>query len=320
MISACTYLETVGNTPLISLPWSIKNVKLFAKLESRNPTGSIKDRAACFVLKKILTSKEIDQDTVIVESSSGNFGLSLSAYCKKSQLKFICVIDEKISRINETLISQNGAHIVKITEHDENGGYVINRIKKVNQIISEIKNSYFVNQYQNKYVAEAYGLLGNEIASEIPTLDYVFVAVSSGGTVTGVSRKLKEHFPAIKIIAVDIEGSVIFQNKPKRRNIPGIGSSLVPQILKDSFIDDIIIVDEDSVIRSCYGLLDNYQLFMGGSSGLVYEAALRYFTNRTCPKNTKALVIFPDGGDRYIDTIYNLKWCEKIQQSHLLER
>jgi cysteine synthase len=123
-------LEKLGNTPLVSL--SIKelpNVNLFVKLEAHNPTGSVKDRAASYILRKLLESGGIDQETTIIESTSGNFGIALSAYCKYYGLRFIAVVDPYITTINEMLIRANGAEIVKVTQPDKHGGYLLTRIQ-----------------------------------------------------------------------------------------------------------------------------------------------------------------------------------------------
>ncbi len=303
-------LDKVGKTPLVEIKSEdFKNINLFAKLESFNPTGSVKDRAAAYLIEKLLRKKVINRKTTLIESSSGNFGLSLSAYSKKYGLKFYCVIDSKASPFNETLIKKLGAKIVKVTEADNNGNYLINRIKKVKELVKAIPNSYWINQYENKYNAEAYyNTLGNELCNELNKIDYVFIAVSSGGTITGISQKIKECFPNVKIIAVDIEGSVIFGGLPKKRHIYGMGSSIVPKIIKTAKIDEVIIMDEISSVKMCHELLKCYSIFAGGSSGTVFAAAKKYFAEKKYSEKPNVIMIFPDRGDRYMNTIYNQEW------------
>ena len=187
-------LDKVGDTPIIKVSEEeIENVNLFAKLEFYNPTGSVKDRAASFVISKLLEKGEITRNTTIIESSSGNFGISLAAFCKHYGLKFICVVDPCISPVNEMLIRSYGAIVIKVTHPDENGGYLLNRIRRIKLLQEEIKDSYWVNQYGNPYNAEAYyRSLGSELCSEVNPLDYIFLGISSGGTITGVSRKVME--------------------------------------------------------------------------------------------------------------------------------
>lgn len=204
--------QLVGNTPMIQLKLDeLKKVNLYAKLECNNPTGSVKDRAASNILMTLLESKEITHNTTIIESSSGNFGIALSYFCKMFNLPFYCVIDPNISPINEKIIRLNATKVIKVTEPDENGGYLLNRIKKVKELKSMIADSYWVNQYGNWLNAESYyNTLGEEICKDLPNADYVFLGVSSGGTITGTSRKIKEKLPNAKVIAVDIVGSVVF--------------------------------------------------------------------------------------------------------------
>jgi len=313
-------LSHVGFTPLVRLDvnWD-PEIRLFAKLEFYNPTGSVKDRAASYLISRLLELGKIDKDTTMIESTSGNFGIALSAYCKFYGLKFIAVVDPHITSINEMLIRSYGARVVKVTEPDENGGYLLTRIKKVKELVVEITNSYWVNQYGNPYNAEAYYYsLGREINDELEQLDYIFMGVSSGGTITGVSNKIKEKFPGAEIIGVDIVGSVIFGHPAKKRYIPGIGSSLVPDILRGSRIDSVVMVDEMTTIRMCHELLSEHSIFAGGSSGSVFAAVKKYFANREKGKMRNVVMLFADRGERYANTVYNKEWYSDFLYKHCL--
>ena len=303
-------LQKVGQTPLVNIQCEeLNNINLFAKLEFFNPTGSVKDRAASYILKKLIDLDEIDKDTTIIESSSGNFGVALSAYCKEYGLKFCCVADPHISPINEMLIKSFGAEVIKVVTPDQNGGYLLTRIEKVKEILFNIPNSYWINQYGNPYNAMAYfNTLGKEICDDLDTIDYVFMGVSSGGTITGVSQKIKEEFPNVKIIATDIVGSIIFGYPPKKRFIPGIGSGMVPDIIKHAKIDGVVMVDEVYTIKMCHELLQKHSIFAGGSTGSVYGAIKKYFENKKFERKPNVLMICADRGERYSNTIYNEKW------------
>ncbi|WP_109299253.1 2,3-diaminopropionate biosynthesis protein SbnA [Aquimarina sp. AU474] len=310
-------LNKVGNTPLVSLKIeSLPNIKVFAKLEFYNPTGSVKDRAACYILNRGLNEGIINKNSVIIESSSGNFGVALSAYAKLHGLRFICVIDKNTLPVNEMLIKLQGAEIIKITEPDEYGGYLLNRINKIKTLLKERQDLYWVNQYENPLNAQAYySSLGKEICLEAPgqKVEYVFMGVSSGGTITGVSRRVKKENPNAKIIAVDIYGSVIFGGKAKKRYIPGIGSSMTPTILDEAFIDDVVMVSEYETIIACKKLLEKYSLYAGGSSGSVYAGINKYFKELNIDHPVNVMCVFADRGERYIETIFNEKWCERIK-------
>ncbi len=307
-------LDHLGNTPIISIKSKeLNNIELYAKLEYYNPTGSVKDRAANYIIKKLLNLGKINKDTVIIESSSGNFGIALSVYCRKHELKFYCVIDPNITPVNEMIIKKLSTRTIKVTKPDSNGGYLLERIKKVEQLLANIYNSYWINQYANAYNAEAYyNTLGAELCNEINQIDYIFLGVSSGGTITGVSKKIKERHPNAKVVAVDVVGSVIFGGKPMKRHIPGIGSSMVPEILQQAKIDEVIQVDEMSTINMCYELLEKHSILAGGSSGSVFAAIKKYFSNKSFLNRPKVVAIFPDRGDRYSSTIYNEEWCADL--------
>lgn len=308
-------LEKVGNTPLVSIIMDeFCDVNLFVKLESFNPTGSVKDRAADYILRKLLHMGEINKETTIIESTSGNFGVALSAYCRYFGLKFIAVVDPNITSLNEMLIASNGARIIKVTDADEYGSYLLARIRKVKELKIGIGNSYWVNQYENPLNASAYyHSLGKEICFQVDEIDYVFLGVSSGGTITGVSRKIKENFPDARVIAVDVEGSVIFNGLPKKRFIPGIGSSMVPKILASASIDEVVMTNEISSIDACYELLERHSCFAGGSSGTVFAGIKKYFSENDIRRPVNVVSVFPDRGERYHDTIYNKEWCNKVR-------
>lgn len=304
-------LDHVGNTPLIKLEQDKVSVNVFSKLEYFNPTGSVKDRAASYVIGKLLDIGEINQSTTIIESSSGNFGIALSTFCKHYGLPFYCVIDSNILPMNEMLIREFSTKVIKVTDPDPYGGYLVNRIKEVQRLITDLPNSYWINQYGSLQNAEAYESLAIELSEQIEKIDYVFMGVSSGGTITGVSKKMKELNPNVKIIAVDIVGSIIFGGKPQKRYIPGIGSSMVPNILKDAQIDEVVYVSEATTVKVCRQLLSEQSLFVGGSSGSVYAAIHSYFHERNYANQPNVVAIFPDRGDRYYDSIYNQSWCKE---------
>lgn len=306
-------LEKVGNTPLITLFMNgFEELELFIKLEYYNPTGSIKDRAASFILNKLLEERLIDNETTIIESSSGNFGIALSTYCKYLGLKFLCVIDPNITKVNEALIRSLSHEVIKVSSPDKHGGYLLNRIEKVQEVLTTRDNAYWINQYGSRYNADAYySSLGNELCNELDHIDYVFIGVSSGGTITGLSRRIKEQYPNCKIVAVDAVGSVIFGGSAKKRFIPGVGSSMVPDILADSLIDEVVKVEEFKAIKMCHRLLNESFILAGGSSGLVISAIEEYFKGKVLTKKPKVLTIFPDRGDRYMDTIYNQDWIHQ---------
>lgn len=325
MLSA-SILDLVGNTPLLKLPL-VDSLDLYAKLEFLNPTGSIKDRAARHIIDTGLRRGEIGPRTTVLESSSGNFGVALAAACRRHGMRFVCVVDPNISRVNRNLIEAFAATIDLVDELDPNAGYLPARIRRVRQLEQSIPGSWWINQYANPLNAEAYYLtLGGEICRELDAIDYVFIAVGSCGTISGTSRRVKEAFPAARVVAVDIEGSAIFGCPPRRRYVPGVGSSIVPPILGQATIDEVVWVAETDMVDACHRLAGNHQLMVGGSSGAVIAAIERYFPperlradRRRLGRDPVAVTVFPDRGERYVDTIFNPEWCDWLAEVHARE-
>jgi N-(2-amino-2-carboxyethyl)-L-glutamate synthase len=302
-----TIAPLIGHTPMVRLNHPTRN--LYAKLEYNNFSGSVKDRAAHYILLQAIRSGAVNSETLVVESSSGNFAISLAYLCKTLGLKFVAVIDANINEQYEQVLRLMSYRVIKITELDNTGGYLLNRIKTVQEICSCTLNSFWPNQYnnENNYLAY-YHSLGVELAEFFDKLNYIFVGVSSGGTITGLSCRLKEAFNDVKVIAVDIEGSVIFGQQPKRRFISGIGASMVPPILKNALIDDVVVVSQEDTVSGCHQLLFNHQIFCGASTGAVYVAADRFLSEREGRRPCNAVFLCADRGYAYMNTIFRQDW------------
>src|SRR6266516_4020333 len=249
-----TRLERLRNTlrPTPHVPLPMKGMDLFAKLEYTNPVGSIKDRAAYWILKRAAERGEVREGTTVIESSSGNFAAALAAFAHLVGLRFIPVIDPKISDTYESFLRRICPIVVKVEEPDDTGGYLKTRLAMVEHLCATIPNHYWTNQYGNPDAMEAhYRLTAGEICADFDSLDYVFIGVSTAGTISGVSRRLKERYPKIRVIAVDTEGSVIFGGTPRKRHIPGVGSSIVPPMLSHARIDDVVLIPERETVAAC---------------------------------------------------------------------
>ncbi|QDS33896.1 2,3-diaminopropionate biosynthesis protein SbnA [Brevibacillus brevis] len=306
----------IGNTPLNKLEH--EHINLFCKLEYNNLMGSVKVRPAFYILQEAIKRGEITEETTVVESSSGNFAIALATLCKRLGIKFIPVIDPNINPVYENLLRVISHEVVKVTDRDETGGFLLTRIQTVNRLLNETSNSFWTNQYGNPDSARShYFGLGAEIADSFETLDYAFIGVSSGGTITGISQRLKERFPDIKIIAVDTVGSVIFGQEPQKRYIPGIGSSMRPDILKGAIIDEVVHVSEEDTVKACYQLYAEHGIFAGGSSGTSYWAIENYFKDQKHVAKPNVVFLCPDGGMPYVNTVYNQEWVQWLhQQKH----
>jgi N-(2-amino-2-carboxyethyl)-L-glutamate synthase len=300
--------QIIRETPVI--PLQDERVDLFAKLEYVNGIGSIKDRPAFWILKRGIERGEIGPDTTVVESSSGNFACALAAFCKILELDFIPVVDPNISPFYESALRAQCTRVIKVANRDDNGGFLKTRLSKVQDLLAEIPDSYWPNQYANTDGMDAhFYLTGAEIGRAVPKLDYAFIGVSSAGTVAGVSRYLKEKNPSTRIVAVDAEGSVIFGQKPKERWIPGLGSTINPQLLRHACIDDVVVVSEVETISACHELLDRHGLFVGGSTGTVYSAIQKYFQHLRGRTRPRVVFLCCDRGTAYLHNIFDRRWA-----------
>lgn len=292
----------VGNTSVYQLDFD--NCNLYAKLEYNNFMGSIKDRPALYAFKQAIKDGRINENTTIVESSSGNFAMGLAGICKCLGLKFIAVVDPNITWEKEKHLTFLAHKIVKVQEMDDTGGYLLTRIQMVKRLLAENDNFFTINQYSNpNNFLSYYHTMGQEIVEEFSDLDYLFVSVSTGGTATGLSLRLKEKYDNLKVVAVDVEGSLAFGTQTKKRNISGLGSSRKSDFLGLGKIDDFKLLPETEIIKGCNELLTEQMIFAGGSSGAVYKAAKDFLIQEN-RKNANALIICPDRGHAYIDVVY----------------
>jgi N-(2-amino-2-carboxyethyl)-L-glutamate synthase len=299
-------LECVGNTPLVRLHALAGNsdVEILAKLEMLNPSGSLKDRTAKFMIERGMEDGTIKADTHLVESSSGNFAIAAAVAAKVHQLEFTCVVDPKICDANLKILELLDTTVSMVDEKDDTGGYLKTRLARVEVLLQRIDGAVWMNQYVNEANWRAhYDGIAGEIISEVEDPpDCAVIAVSTSGTIMGIARRLSEVYPSIKVVAVDVHGSVIFGGPGRERFLPGIGSSIEPAILDRSLIDDVIWVSDAEAIDGAHELLATEGILAGGSSGAVVAAIKRVAA--TAPTGYRIVTVFPDRGERYFDTVF----------------
>jgi len=300
--------KLIGDTRLYQLDFP---TPLYTKLEFQNLFGSIKDRPALFIIKQCLQDGIINKDTIVIESTSGNFGIALASICRALGIRFIPVIDPNISRQKEQLLRLISHAVIKVTEKDQTGGYLLNRIRTVKEFVRNNPNCYNPNQYENpcNYLSYFY-TLGVEICNSFDRLDYLFISVSSGGTIIGLSRRLKEKFPDLTVVAVDVEGSMIFDDKQMVRKLPGIGASMRSPLFDKASIDRVVILSQTQIVEGAYELLKEQALFVGPSAAAAYVGA-KICLKDIADKDAVSLFISPDHGSSYLDTVYNPEWVQK---------
>lgn len=304
-------LATIGGTPLVRLDRLLPSAgfRVYAKLESFNPGGSIKDRPALVILEEALRSGEIGPGTVVVESSSGNMGIGLAQACRYYGMRFLCVVDSRTSAQNLRVLRAYGAEIDLVSKPDPASGELLQaRLNRVQTLLQETPRAFWPNQYANRNNAAAhYQSTMQEVAAALDgRIDVLFVPTSTCGTIRGCAEYVRDHGLSTRVVAVDALGSVIFSSQRASRRIPGLGAGLRPPLCDPSLIDDVVLVDDLECVVACRRLVAREAILAGGSSGAAV-AALERLRN-TLPEGANCVLIFPDRGERYLETIYDDSW------------
>jgi 2,3-diaminopropionate biosynthesis protein SbnA len=303
-------LATIGGTPMVELvkldPGS--PFRTFAKLESYNPGGSIKDRSALEMLHgRISDGTLVPGRSVVVESSSGNLGIGLAQICGYYGIRFICVVDPRTNRQNIAIMRAFGAEVEVVTDVDPGTcEYLPVRISRVRELVATIDNAYCPDQYSNLLNPWAHRTTVREILTALPGLDYLFCATSSCGTLRGCAEYIRAHHLPVTVVAVDALGSAIFGTPVGDRLIPGHGAAVRPSLYRDGLADVVVRVDDMETVAGCRRLAGREAIIAGGSSGAVV-AALESM-RASIPAGAVCALVFPDRGERYLDTIYDDEW------------
>jgi len=301
-------LEAIGNTPLIELGASVppEHAKIYAKLESFNPGGSVKDRICLFMIEQAEKSGKIQSTTTVIEPTSGNTGIGLAMVCAVKKYRLILVMPENYSKERRYLMKELGAEIVLTPSEQEMQG----AIARTEQLASEIPDHFLPRQFSNPDNAEAHRRsTALEILREIPAeeIDALVLGVGTGGTITGVGSVLKARNPKCQVVAVEpAAAAVLSGKKPSVHKIQGIGAGFIPELLDLSLIDRIETVSDDEAFQASRVLSKKEGLLMGISSGAAFAAASRV-AKEFGPKK-KVVTVFPDKGERYfsIEKYFNI--------------
>jgi cysteine synthase A len=308
---AAGILGTIGNTPLVKLERLAggSSIQVFAKLERFNPAGSIKDRAAISMLHEKIKTGELEPGrSVIIESSSGNLGIGLAQACRYFNMRFVCVVDAKTTRQNMAIMRAYGAEVEVVTEPDPGTGeFLSTRLARVRELLAANPDAYWPNQYANPLNPRAHHQTMREIVEALDgRVDYLFCATSTCGTLTGCAEYIRQCGLPTVVVAVDAVGSILFGLRPGRRLIPGHGASVRPGLLDVSAADRVVHISDVECVVGCHRLVSREGILAGGSSGAIVSALEKIMTE--IPDHSSCVMILPDGGDRYLDTIYSSEW------------
>lgn len=315
--------QCIGNTPVIELnhPLLPKTKKLLLKLESFNPTFSIKDRTALGLIKQAFSTGKLQRGGLVIESTSGNLGKSLAMLGSAMGFKVMLVIDNKVSQSTINWCKAYGAEVIVVTKADKNGGYQQARIEKVKELLCQYKQAYWPNQYDNEANPEYHCA---ETAKELLQLDVdsVFGAVSTGGHMTGIAKGLRAYKNEIEIVACDVRGSAIFGEAFKPYLLNGVGLAWKCANIDLATFDKVCTISDVDAISTCHSLAKNSGVLLGGSGGLVVFAAISYLLQDHADKS---LAIIADSGINYLNQIYDDHWLsnnkiELLNHSQLIHQ
>ena len=296
--------ELVGNTPLLELTHIEAEEKieatLLAKLESFNPAGSVKDRVAKAIIEDAEKTGRLKEGSVIIEPTSGNTGIGLASVATAKGYRTIIVMPETMSNERKMLIKAYGAELVL----KEGSKGMKGASDKAEELSKEISNSIIAGQFTNPINPKMhYDTTGPEIWADTEgKVDYFVAGVGTGGTLSGVGKYLKEQNPNVKVIAVEPETSpLLSKGQAGPHKIQGIGANFVPETLDKEIYDEIIAVPNDEAILTARKAAKQEGFLIGISSGAALWAG-KQLAARPENKGKNIVVIFPDGGERYLST------------------
>lgn len=298
------FTEIIGKTPLVEITnvekiYNLK-AKILVKLEYRNPAGSVKDRAALYMIKAAEEKGLLKEGSVIIEPTSGNTGIGLAAIAASRGYRAILTMPETMSVERRNILKAYGAEIV-LTEGSKG---MKGAIAKADELAKEIEGAYIPGQFDNPANAQAhYETTGPEIWEDTEgNIDLFVASVGTGGTITGAGKYLKEKKSDIKVVAVEPASSpVLSGGQPGAHKIQGIGAGFVPNVLDTTIYDEIIKIENNDAFATSKELTKREGILTGISSGAALHAAIE-LAKRPENEGKTIVALLPDSGDRYYST------------------
>jgi cystathionine beta-synthase len=312
-------LSLIGNTPLVKINNLTKGIKatILAKIEFSNPGGSVKDRVGLAMIEDAEAKGLLKPGSTIVEATSGNTGIGLALAGRVKGYRVILVMTDKIGQEKRNYLKALGAEVIIVPKEatPDSSDYYRNKAKS---LAKELPDAINLNQYANDANPNThYFTTGAEIWKDTEgKITHFVCGVGTAGTITGVSKYLKEKKPCIKVIGADPEGSnfKIYKDtgnlgEVKPHLIEGLGTDIIPPITNFKYVDEIISVRDKDSIDTCRRLAKEEGIFAGGSSGTAAYAALKVAEN--LDENQTVVFIVCDTGERYLSKYHNEDWLKE---------
>lgn len=308
--------EAVGQVPIVRLnrvsPLCARH-DFYLKLESCNPGGSIKEKNAVYLIDDAERSGLLRPGGVIVESSSGNFGIALAMIAAARGYRVIIVVDAKTPARVRLMLRSYGAEIAEVPMDamDAHGSMQEARMKKAAELARRIPGAWYVCQHTNPKNPDAHAMsTAREIEEAFdPLPDVIVVGVSTGGQLAGISRRLRERRSSVRLVAVDVAGSAILGTPRHSYKMTGLGLSFIPPCFDPAVLDAAYSVNDRLAFSFCHALARQEGLLLGSSTGAIVAAGLAYAARAST--RLRVLMINPDRGDRYLETVYNEGWLKE---------
>ena len=290
-------VESVGRTPLVKLcRIDTGGARVFVKLESRNPCGSVKDRVGTALIADAERRGALTPGATLVEPTSGNTGIALAFVAAARGYRLKLTMPENISQERVAFLRMLGAEIVFTP-----GSLMREAVSKAEELVAEEPGAVMLQQFRNPANPQIHRLTtAEEIwADTVGDVDVLVAGVGTGGTITGVGEVLKARRPSCRVVAVEPAGAAVLSGRPPGpHHLPGLGAGFIPEILNRSIIDDVIAVTEQQAVRTQLLLARHEGIAAGMSSGAALHAALM-LARRPDMNGKSFVVIMPDGGERY---------------------
>jgi len=310
-------LATIGNTPLVRLNNLCEqyNCEVYGKLESFNPSMSVKDRIVHYIIEKAEAAGELRPGMTIVDATSGNTGLSIALIALIKGYKCIVTVRDSSAQAKIDQLQLYGARVIKCPAKakPENP---LSYYSMAQRIVNENPDAFFLDQnFNNNHYEAHYHSTGKELWAQTEgEISHFFASASTGGTVSGTGAFLKSKNPNIKIICADGKGSVLkpfhedgvfYKELKKQTPLEGVGKDIIPDVFHSDSIDECFEVDNEKSVQNAIDLLNNEGIFAGGSSGAAIDAFIKYKEKYPNEKIDMAVINFPDHGLKYMGKLYN---------------
>lgn len=314
---ANTVLETIGNTPVVRLSRFAADLKpaLYAKIESMNPGGSMKDRAARQMIEKAELDHGLKPGAKIIVATSGNMGVGMAMVCAVKQFQLICLVDPKISPATEKCLELYGAQLIKVYQRDKTGGYHLTRLDRVNELMTRYPDAVYLDQYDSQANMDAHYLsTAPEIYKALDgNIRAIVLVAGTGGSSMGITRYIKELSPKTDIWLVDEYGSIALPGNDGAsvRYLNGMGTSIAPANYQranhEQLVDHVIYVRAAECIGAAVDLARSEGILTGGTGGAAMHV-MRDIAAKNYAEGDNLVALLPDHGGRYADTQFNEEW------------